>query len=126
MGAEQVGSAILEWVLGALRRDPWLVVPTLLLATGVAGLAVVEAITLTIQIATTIVHHFRGRLFDLGQALRELVKAVSLQPRKNSDRHFEPDSARPRVVQRNRLAQQQPGLFDRKGGSKNDGQLSAG
>lgn len=125
MGAEQVGSTILEWVLGALRRDPWLVIPTLLLATGVAGLAVVEASTITIQIATTIAHHFRGRLFDLGQALRELGKAVSHHPKKDSDQHFEPDSARPRMVQRDRLAQQQPGLFDRKGGSKDDGQRSA-
>lgn len=118
-GAEQVGSAILGWLLDALRRDPLLVAPTLVLAAGVAVLAFVEAITFSIQIATIILHHFRKRFSDLGQALRDFANEFRVHPKSDAEKTFNPESTRPRVVQRDLLSKQRP-LFDKK-----DGQLSA-
>ncbi|HEV8432731.1 MAG TPA: hypothetical protein VGR95_04905 [Thermoanaerobaculia bacterium] len=119
MGAEQVGSAVLEWLLDALKRDPLLVAPTLVLAGGVAVLAFVEAITFNIQIATTILHHFRKRVSELVQALRDFGNAIRLHPKQDVSKPFETESVRPRVVQRDLLSKQRP-LFDKK-----DGQRSA-
>jgi hypothetical protein len=113
MGAGQVGQAIFDWVIGALHDHPLLVLPTLVIALGVVGLAAVEAATITVQVATLMVHHYRHGLARLFSAVRELWDALFPQrgPRRTIDDVIRSGSARTSVVQQDRLAQQQ--LFDR-------------
>jgi hypothetical protein len=110
MGSGEVVSTIIEWAAKALHDNPLLVAPTLLLALAFVGLAVFEAITVTVQIAALLVRHYRHRLSELGQAGQELRDAISPK-KKPSLQLAESDSARSNVVQKDRLAQQR--LFDR-------------
>jgi len=119
MGATQVGATILEWLLDALKRDPLLVAPTLVLYAGIAGLAIVEASIFSVEIATMLLHHFRNRFADLGQALRKFGNGFRRHPKEDGGNSFQYESARPRVVQHDLLSKQRP-LFDKK-----DGQRSA-
>jgi hypothetical protein len=119
MGAGEVFSAIVEWVTAALKHDPLLVAPTLVIAAGVVGLAAVEAVTLTLQLIATMVRHYRHRFVELGEALRELRGAFTGRSEPHSEREKTFDVTRPRIVQRERLSQQQ--LFDRAGSTKKSG-----
>lgn len=111
MGSGQVVSTIVEWAAAALRDHPLLVAPTLVLALGVVGLAVFEAATLTVEVVTLMVRHYRHRLSELSQAFQDLRGAISAKTR-TPLKFPETDSTRSSVVQRDRLAQQQ--LFDRR------------
>lgn len=113
MGATKVLSTIIEWGVAALRENPLLVGPTLIIALGVIGLAIVEGITITMQVATVMIGHYRRRFSDLWEAWRALL-AVVFPKSWTRNSSVEPgtiESARPRLVQKERLAQQE--LFDR-------------
>jgi hypothetical protein len=77
MGSGQVVSTIIEWAVDALRDHPLLVAPTLVIALGVVGLAVLEAATITIEVATLMVFHYRHRMTELEQASRNLWSSLS-------------------------------------------------
>lgn len=77
MGSGQVVSTIIEWAVDALRDHPLLVAPTLVIALGVVGLAVLEAATITIEVATLMVFHYQHRMTELEQAGRNLWSSLS-------------------------------------------------
>ncbi len=116
MGAAQVIAAITEWVVSAVKHDPLLVAPTLVIVAGVFGLAVFEALIIANQVATTLIHHYRNRLAELRTAVRGFGEALGLKRKTQFNADLGLELTRPRVVQRDRLAQQD--LFHREPGTK--------
>jgi hypothetical protein len=113
MGAREVLSAIIDWAVAALHENPLLVAPTLVIALGVVGLAVIEAVTLTVQVATAMIRHYRHRFAELAEAFADLwLEIVS----KRKPRGISYEVTHPRNIQRERLSQQR--LFDRNGDAK--------
>jgi len=113
MGSERVVTAIIEWATTALHDHPLLAAPTLIILIGVVGLAVLEAATITIQVATTMAKHYRHRLSELLEAIVEFRGAIF--PKRSARLHVADTptigSARSDIVQRERLSQQR--LFDK-------------
>ena len=125
MGSRQVVSAIIEWAATALHDQPLLAIPTLVIAIGVLGLAIIEAATITVQVATVMIRHYHHRLSEFLEALRELRLAILPQkqaPLRAAD-SLHNESTRSRVIQKDRLAQQR--LFDRTGDATNTRSESA-
>ena len=120
MGSRHVVSAIIEWASTALHDQPLLAVPTLVMAVGVLVLAIIEAATITVQVTTTMVHHYHRRLSELSEALRELRFAIlpRTKPTLRMADTLHTESTRPNVVQKDRLSQQR--LFDRTGERTNN------
>jgi hypothetical protein len=117
MGAGEVFSAIVEWVTAAVKHDPLLVAPTLVIAAGVVGLAALEAVTLTLQLVATMIRHYRRRLLEIGEAFGEVREAFTGRPPSEPEKTF--DGTRPRIVHRGRPVQRP--LFDPPDAAKKSG-----
>jgi hypothetical protein len=121
MGSGQVIATILDWATAALHEHPLLVAPTLVIAVGVIGTAVVEAATLTIEVATAMLRHYKKRFSELSEAVHDFRDTISGKRHSttndNMARRLDFDSTRDRNVQRERLSQQR--LFDKR--AVNDG-----
>jgi len=86
----------------ALHDQPLLAIPTLVIAVGVLGLAIIEAATITVQVATVMIRHYHHACLSFLKRFAIFVSRFCLE----SKRLFEQadalhnESTRSRVIQK--------------------------